>query len=132
VYDDPEVYAKSSPITFIKKARTPTLILQGDRDAEVPAPQAYEFWHALKTLGVPTQLVIYANEGHGIRKPEHQRDIVERMVGWFDDHMSETAGNANEPASLAGPREPSPVLRQRARAGNRPTSPIRPSSGPLQ
>ena len=52
VYDDPAVYARSSPIQFIKQARTPTLILQGERDAEVPAPQAYEFWHALKSLGV--------------------------------------------------------------------------------
>ena len=45
-------------------------VLHGDRDSEVPTPQGYEFWHALKTLGVPTELVIYPNEGHGIRKPE--------------------------------------------------------------
>ena len=59
VYDDPAVYAKSSPITFIKNVKTPTLVLHGDRDSEVPTPQGYEFWHALKTLGVPTQLVVY-------------------------------------------------------------------------
>ena len=70
VYDDPAVYAKSSPIEFIKKVKTPTLVLHGDRDSEVPTPQGYEFWHALKTLGVPTQLVIYEDEGHGIQRPE--------------------------------------------------------------
>jgi dipeptidyl aminopeptidase/acylaminoacyl peptidase len=91
VYEDPAVYAKSSPMTFITKVHTPTLILQGDRDAEVPAPQAYEFWHALKTLGVPTELVIYADEGHGVRKPEHQRDIIQRMVGWFDQRLGSNA-----------------------------------------
>ena len=54
VYEDPQVYGRSSPITFIRNVRTPTLVLHGERDAEVPLPQGYEFWHALKTLGVPT------------------------------------------------------------------------------
>lgn len=87
VYDDPAVYERSSPITFIKNAKTPTLIVVGDRDAECPAPQSWEFWHALKTLGVETQLVIYPNEGHGIGDPAHQRDIVRRTLGWFDDRL---------------------------------------------
>ena len=87
VYDDPAVYAKSSAINYIKNVRTPTLVLVGDRDGECPAPQSYEFWHALKTLGVKTQLVIYANEGHNIAKPEDQRDIIQRMVGWFDAYL---------------------------------------------
>ena len=55
VYDDPAVYEKSSPIRFIKNVKTPTLIIVGERDAECPASQSYEFWHALKTLGVPTK-----------------------------------------------------------------------------
>ena len=84
VYDDPAVYAKSSPITFIKNVKTPTLVLHGDRDSEVPTPQGYEFWHALKTLGVPTQLVVYENEGHAVSKPEHLRDIQVRTLEWFD------------------------------------------------
>jgi dipeptidyl aminopeptidase/acylaminoacyl peptidase len=87
VYDNPEVYAKSSPITFIKNVQTPTLIVVGDRDIECPPPQSYEFWHALKTLGVKTQFVIYQVEGHEIGQPKHRVDIVRRMVGWFDDNM---------------------------------------------
>ena len=81
VYDEPEVYSRSSPITFIKKVKTPTLVLHGDRDSEVPTPQGYEFWHALKALNVPTELVIYPEEGHAISKPAHQRDIEERLAG---------------------------------------------------
>jgi dipeptidyl aminopeptidase/acylaminoacyl peptidase len=88
VYDDPAVYAKSSPMTFIKKVKTPTLVLHGDRDSEVPTPQGYEFWHALKALNVPTELVIYPEEGHAIAKPEHQRDIQERLVAWFDRYLA--------------------------------------------
>jgi dipeptidyl aminopeptidase/acylaminoacyl peptidase len=87
VYEDPAVYAKSAPATFIKNAKTPTLVLVGERDGECPAPQSREFWHALKTLGVETQLVIYPGEGHAIQQPDHRRDIMNRMIGWFDQHM---------------------------------------------
>jgi dipeptidyl aminopeptidase/acylaminoacyl peptidase len=87
VYEDPEVYARSSPITHIKKVKTPTLIFVGDSDGECPPPQSYEFWHALKTLGVETQLVVYEHEGHRFVKPEHERDRVQRTVAWFDAHL---------------------------------------------
>jgi len=87
VYDDPAVYARSAPITFIKNVKTPTLVLVGERDGECPAPQSFEFWHALKTLGVETQLVVYPDEGHRFAKKEHIHDVVSRMVGWFDGHL---------------------------------------------
>jgi len=87
VYDDPAVYARSSPITFIKNATTPTLILVGDRDGECPAPQSFEFWHALKTFGVVSQLVVYPDEGHAIWQSEHQRDVTRRTLEWFDQHL---------------------------------------------
>jgi len=89
VYDDPEIYARSSPITFIKKAKTPTLVIVGDSDGECPTPQSYEFWHALKTLGVETQLVVYQHEGHMFVKPEHRRDRIRRTVAWFDAHLQQ-------------------------------------------
>ncbi len=87
VYDDPQVYAKSSPITFIKKARTPTLVLVGDSDGECPTPQSYEFWHALKTLGVETELVVYEHEGHQFASPAHQKDRIERVAAWFNQRL---------------------------------------------
>jgi acylaminoacyl-peptidase len=87
VYDDPQVYAKSSPITFIKNAKTPTLVLVGDSDGECPTPQSYEFWHALKTLGVETKFVVYEHEGHMFADPAHQRDVIERAAAWFNQHL---------------------------------------------
>jgi len=87
VYDDPAVYAKSSPITFIKNVKTPTLILVGDRDGECPTPQSFEFWHALTDLGVENRFVVYPNEGHTVHSPEHQRDIMRRTAEWYDQHL---------------------------------------------
>jgi dipeptidyl aminopeptidase/acylaminoacyl peptidase len=87
VYDDPVVYARSSPITFIKNAQTPTLILVGDSDGECPTPQSYEFWHALKARGVENEFVVYEHEGHEFANPAHQRAVIERAAAWFDQHL---------------------------------------------
>ena len=87
VYDDPAVYAKSSPMQFIKNVKTPTLIIVGELDAECPAPQSYEFWHALRTLGVPTELVVYAGEGHRFMKPKNRVDFQDRTVAWFQKYL---------------------------------------------
>jgi dipeptidyl aminopeptidase/acylaminoacyl peptidase len=87
VYDDPAVYAKSSAITYIKNVKTPTLVIVGDRDGECPAPQSFEFWHALRAQGTKTQLVVYPNEGHGFRDPDHIRDRTEREMTWFQTEM---------------------------------------------
>ena len=95
VYADPAVYARSSPIQFITRVKTPTLVLVGERDAECPAPQSYEFWHALRTLRVPTELVVYADEGHLFRDPAHVLDATQREVGWFDRYL----GNPRQPAA---------------------------------
>jgi dipeptidyl aminopeptidase/acylaminoacyl peptidase len=87
VYDDPAIYAKSSAIDFIKHAHTPTLVVVGDRDGECPAPQSFEFWHALRDEHVPSELVVYPNEGHGFVDPVHRRDVMERTVEWFARYM---------------------------------------------
>jgi dipeptidyl aminopeptidase/acylaminoacyl peptidase len=85
VYDDPAVYAKSDPMHFVKAVKTPTLILVGDRDGEVPMEQSVEWWHALKTLHVPVKLVVYPNEGHAIQKPADARDYTLRSLEWFEE-----------------------------------------------
>lgn len=87
VYDDPAVYARSSPITFIRNVKTPTLVVVGDRDGECPAPQSFEFWHALRAEHVPTELVVYPNEGHHFVDPQHQRDVLTRSLAWFEKYM---------------------------------------------
>src|ERR1700722_15154138 len=90
VYDDAAVYAKSSAIEYIKKVKTPTLVVVGDRDGECPAPQSFEFWHALRAEGVKTQLVVYPDEGHRFADPVHQRDVLERALPWFETEMPAT------------------------------------------
>ena len=85
VYDDPTVYAKSDPMRFVKAVKTPTLILVGDRDGEVPMEQSVEWWHALSTLHVPTKLVVYSNEGHMFLKPADARDYSLRSLEWFEE-----------------------------------------------
>jgi len=87
VYDDPAVYARSSPITFIKNVTTPTFVFVGERDVECPMAQSLEFWHALNTLGVPTSFVVYPGEGHGIRLPAHTKDITQRILAWLDHYL---------------------------------------------
>ena len=87
VYDDPTVYAKSSAINFIQQAQTPTLVVVGERDGECPAPQSFEFWHALRARHVPTRLVVYPNEGHMFTDPAHQRDVMARAAEWFARYL---------------------------------------------
>ncbi len=87
IYQDPTVYARSSPINFIRNVRTPTLAYVGANDIECPAPQTQEFWHALNELGVPTSMVIYPDEGHGLRDPKHLADAEMRVLAWFDKYL---------------------------------------------
>ena len=87
VYDDPKAYARCSALTYIKHAKTPTLILVGERDGEAPPAQSIQFWHALKELQVPTQLVIYPDEGHSFYKQEDRIDVTLRTLGWFDTYL---------------------------------------------
>jgi len=88
-YDNPAVYDRLSPIRSIKDARTPTFIYVGERDVECPPAQSLEFWHGLKAVGVPTQLIIYEGEGHGLRTPADKQDVDTRIVGWFDRYLGQ-------------------------------------------
>jgi dipeptidyl aminopeptidase/acylaminoacyl peptidase len=90
-YDDPQVYAKSSPINFVKNVRTPTLIVVGASDEESPVSQSREYWNALKAFNVKTQLVVYPGEGHRFHDPAHIKDVAHRLVAWFDDNMPAAA-----------------------------------------
>ena len=87
VYENPSVYAKSSAIDFIGNVKTPTLVVVGDRDGECPAPQSFEFWHALRAEHVPTELVVYPDEGHRFNSPQHRRDVLTRALAWFEQYM---------------------------------------------
>jgi dipeptidyl aminopeptidase/acylaminoacyl peptidase len=88
MYEEPAVYRAASPLESIRAARTPTLLYTGDADVEVPASQSLEFWHALRTLGVPVELHVYPGEGHQLRQPEHVLDLRRRLPEWFDRYLS--------------------------------------------
>ncbi len=82
-WDDPAIYAKTSPITNIKQAATPTLIQHGENDRRVPLPNAFELYQGLRDTGVEARLVVYQGFGHGITKPKQQRHVLEDNLAWF-------------------------------------------------
>jgi dipeptidyl aminopeptidase/acylaminoacyl peptidase len=89
-WDDPSIYAKTSPITYIKQAKTPTLIQHGATDQRVPLPNAYELYQGLQDNGVPTKLIVYqgfGGIGHGPTKPKSHRATMEHNLEWFDQYM---------------------------------------------
>jgi dienelactone hydrolase len=86
-YDDPAVYGASSAINYMHNVRTPTFAYVGEHDIECPAPQTQEFWHAMKAMNVPTSIMIYPGEGHGLRDPVHLADAEQRTLAWFDKYL---------------------------------------------
>jgi dipeptidyl aminopeptidase/acylaminoacyl peptidase len=86
-WDDPEIYAKTSPITTIKRAKTPTLIQHGELDQRVPIPNAYELYQGLQDQGVPVRLIVYKGFGHGLNKPRAQRAAMEHNLEWFNQYV---------------------------------------------
>jgi dipeptidyl aminopeptidase/acylaminoacyl peptidase len=89
-WDDPDIYAKTSPITYIKQAKTPTLIQHGATDQRVPLPNAFELYHGLQDNHVPTKLIIYqgfGGVGHGPSKPKSNRATMDHNLEWFDQYL---------------------------------------------
>jgi dipeptidyl aminopeptidase/acylaminoacyl peptidase len=86
-YEKPEGFRKSSPLTYITRAKTPTLILQGDDDVIDPLGQSAALYRALKRYGVECELVQYPREGHGLREEKHLTDRLTRIVGWFEKYL---------------------------------------------
>jgi dipeptidyl aminopeptidase/acylaminoacyl peptidase len=85
--DDPEIYRKTSPIAYIKNARTPTLIQHGELDRRVPIANAYELRQALEDKGVKVEMIVYKGFGHGITKPKAQRAVMQHNLGWFNHYI---------------------------------------------
>lgn len=85
--DDPEIYRKTSPMSYIKNARTPTLIQHGEFDRRVPIPNAYELRQGLENQGVKVEMIVYAGFGHGITKPKSQRAVMQHNLAWFNHYI---------------------------------------------
>ncbi|MBM3767104.1 MAG: S9 family peptidase [Acidobacteria bacterium] len=90
--DDPAIYLKTSPMTNVKQARTPTLIQHGELDKRVPIANAYELRQGLEDRGVPVEMIVYKGYGHGITKPKSMRAVMRHNLDWFNHHIW------NEPA----------------------------------
>ena len=82
-----ELYRERSPINYVHRAHTPTLILHGEEDIRVPLPQSEEFYAGLKAIGVETEFVKYPREGHGIGEPRHQLDMLKRQLAWYEEYV---------------------------------------------
>jgi dipeptidyl aminopeptidase/acylaminoacyl peptidase len=98
-WDDPEIYAKTSPITYIKQAKTPTLIQHGATDQRVPLPNAYELYHGLQDNKVPTKLIVYqgfGGVGHGPSKPKSNRATMDHNLEWFDQYFFQSPKAATD------------------------------------
>ncbi|HEY6900076.1 MAG TPA: prolyl oligopeptidase family serine peptidase, partial [Puia sp.] len=81
---------KHSPIAYLKNARTPTLIIQGEEDETDPIGQSQELYRGLRYNNVPCELVLYPREPHGFREINHNIDFYRRMIAWFEKYISPT------------------------------------------
>jgi dipeptidyl aminopeptidase/acylaminoacyl peptidase len=87
-YEHLDKFTRSSPITFVKNVRTPTLIIHGEKDETDPIGQAQQFYRGVKRyLPDQCELVIYPREGHSFREEKHQMDRLERTIAWLDRYL---------------------------------------------
>lgn len=86
-WDDPKIYADTSPMTYIKQARTPTLIQHGSEDPRVPIPNAFQLYQGLRDQNVPVQLSVFKGFGHGLTKPKANRAAMQQNLDWFTKYL---------------------------------------------
>jgi len=86
-WDEPERYVELSPFSKIEAITTPTLWMGGALDWNVPIINSEQMYIGMKRLGRETQLVVYPNEHHGIRRPTFEKDRLERWLSWYDAHL---------------------------------------------
>jgi dipeptidyl aminopeptidase/acylaminoacyl peptidase len=86
-YEKLDGFIKSSPMTFVKNVKTPTLLLQGEDDTTDPIGQSQQFYRGLKRYGVESDFVLYPREPHGLREEKHLVDRLTRIVAWYDRYL---------------------------------------------
>jgi dipeptidyl aminopeptidase/acylaminoacyl peptidase len=84
---DRQFFLSRSPLTFIERCKTPTLVLHGENDNRCPLAQGRAWHRGLELLGVETEMVIYPGEGHGLAKRENQLDNMRRVLAWYDKYL---------------------------------------------
>ena len=78
----------SYPFLNVEKIKTPTLYMVGEKDFNVPAVGSEQMYQALKTIGVPTQFIVYPGQHHGISVPSYQKDRYTRYLDWYDKYLN--------------------------------------------
>jgi len=91
----------SYPFLHADQITTPTLFLGGDKDFNVPLVGGEEMYEALRTLGVPTELIVYPNQFHGITRPSYQKDRIERYLAWYAKYLK-PAESTTTPTGSSG------------------------------
>lgn len=86
-WDKPEKFAAQNPITMVKHARTPTLVMHGALDYRVPDQQGFAYYSTLKSLGVPARLVHFPDENHWILKPQNSRLWYQEYFAWLKRYV---------------------------------------------
>lgn len=86
-WDNPAIYSKHSAMFNIKNAKTPTLIQHGENDLRVPISQGYELYTALKRQGVPTRMIVFPRQPHGIQEPKLQIATMQSNIDWFEKYL---------------------------------------------
>jgi dipeptidyl aminopeptidase/acylaminoacyl peptidase len=90
----------SYPFFHADRISTPTLFMSGEKDFNVPIQGSEQMYQALRSLGVPTQFVIYPTQWHGISVPSYKRDRLERYLAWYDKYIkSPVTADASAPAT---------------------------------
>jgi len=84
---DRGIYEDDSPLKYIRNAKAPLLVLQGDNDIRVPREEAEQVAQTLKGAGKTVDAHYYPNEGHGFAKRENQIDAIQRTIEWFDRYL---------------------------------------------
>jgi dipeptidyl aminopeptidase/acylaminoacyl peptidase len=88
-WEKPEGFLNSSPFVYLKNAKTPTLVLQGDTDTIDPLGQSQELYRGLKRYGVDAEFVTYPREPHGFREEKHLLDRLNRILSWYDKYLKQ-------------------------------------------
>ena len=86
-WENAEGWERMSPFNDVANVVTPTLIMGGEHDWNVPIQNSEQLYQALRRLGVETQLVVYPDEHHGFRKPAFQLDRLERYLAWYEQYV---------------------------------------------
>ncbi len=98
-WKNPETYIRLSyPFFHVERIQTPTLFMGGDKDFNVSLAGGEQMYQALKSVGVPAELIVYPGQFHGFTRPSFIRDRYQRWFDWYDRYLGLPPANTAPPA----------------------------------